>query len=37
LVLGQAVLLAVVSAVIAGLYPAWKMARSTPVAVLREE
>ncbi len=36
-VLGQAVLLAVVSAVIAGLYPAWKMARTTPAAILREE
>ncbi len=36
-VLGQALLLAVVSAVIAGLYPAWRMARTTPAVVLREE
>ena len=36
-VLGQAVVLAVVSALIAGLYPAWRMSRTTPASVLREE
>lgn len=36
-VLAQAVLLAVVAAVLAGLYPAWKMARVSPAVALREE
>lgn len=36
-VLAQAVLLAVAAAVLAGLYPAWKMARTLPAVALREE
>jgi len=36
-VLAQAVLLAVAAAVLAGLYPAWKMARTSPAVALREE
>jgi putative ABC transport system permease protein len=36
-VLFQAVLLAVVAALIAGLYPAWKMGRVSPAEALREE
>jgi putative ABC transport system permease protein len=36
-VLAQAVLLAVLAAVLAGLYPAWKMSRVSPAAALREE
>ncbi len=36
-VLLQAVLLAFVSALLAGLYPAWKMSRSSPALALREE
>lgn len=36
-VLVQAVLLAVAAAVLAGLYPAWKMARTSPAVALREE
>jgi len=36
-VLAQAVLLAVGAAVLAGLYPAWKMARTSPAVALREE
>lgn len=36
-VLVQAVALAVVAAVLAGLYPAWQMARSSPALALREE
>ena len=37
LVFGEAVLLAVASAVLAGAYPAWKMARALPTDILREE
>lgn len=33
----QAVLLSVAAAVLAGLYPAWKMARTSPALALREE
>jgi putative ABC transport system permease protein len=36
-VLGQALGLALVAAVLAGLYPAWKMARANPALALREE
>ncbi len=36
-VLAQAVLLAVAAALLAGLYPAWKMARTSPAVALREE
>jgi putative ABC transport system permease protein len=36
-VLGQAVLLALVAAALAGLYPAWRMARANPAMALREE
>lgn len=36
-VLVEAVLLAVLAAVLAGLYPAWKMSRTPPAAALREE
>lgn len=36
-VLGQALLLAVAAALLAGVYPAWKMARTSPAAALREE
>ncbi len=36
-VLLQAVGLAVVAALVAGLYPAWRMARTRPAAALREE
>ena len=36
-VLGQALLLAVAAAFLAGLYPAWQMARSSPALALREE
>lgn len=36
-VLVQAVLLALAAAVLAGLYPAWKMARTSPAVALREE
>jgi putative ABC transport system permease protein len=36
-VLGQAVLLALVAAALAGLYPAWRMARANPALALREE
>ncbi|WP_342376769.1 ABC transporter permease [Myxococcus stipitatus] len=35
--LGQALLLALVAAALAGLYPAWKMARANPALALREE
>ena len=33
----QTVVLALVAALLAGLYPAWKMARTTPARALREE
>jgi putative ABC transport system permease protein len=33
----QAVLLALVASALAGLYPAWKMARANPALALREE
>jgi putative ABC transport system permease protein len=36
-VLAEAVRLVVVAAVLAGLYPAWKMARTSPAVALREE
>lgn len=36
-ILVQAVLLALVAALLAGLYPSWKMARSNPALALREE
>lgn len=36
-VLFQAVALAVVGALLAGLYPAWKMSRTSPAMALREE
>lgn len=36
-VLGQAVVLAVVGALLAGLYPAWKMSRTSPALALRGE
>ncbi len=36
-VLAQAVLLALVAAALAGLYPAWRMARANPALALREE
>ena len=36
-VLVQAVLLALVGAVLAGLYPAWRMSRTSPAAALRGE
>ena len=36
-VLGEAVLLALTAALLAGLYPAWKMARTSPALALREE
>ncbi|MBU8899695.1 ABC transporter permease [Corallococcus sp. H22C18031201] len=36
-VLWQAVVLALVAAALAGLYPAWKMARARPALALREE
>jgi putative ABC transport system permease protein len=36
-VLLQAVALAVLAALVAGLYPAWRMARTPPAAALREE
>jgi putative ABC transport system permease protein len=36
-VLLQAVALAVVAALVAGVYPAWRMARTPPAAALREE
>jgi putative ABC transport system permease protein len=36
-VLGQAMLLAMVAAALAGLYPAWRMARANPALALREE
>lgn len=36
-VLGQALLLALGAALLAGLYPAWRMARTSPALALREE
>ena len=36
-VLGEAVLLAVGAALLAGIYPAWRMARTSPAVALREE
>jgi putative ABC transport system permease protein len=33
----QAVVLALVASALAGLYPAWKMARANPALALREE
>jgi len=35
--LGQSLLLAVVGALLAGVYPAWRMSRTSPAAALREE
>lgn len=34
---GQAVVVAVVAALLAGLYPAWRMGRTSPALALREE
>lgn len=36
-VLAQAMLLAILSALLAGIYPAWKMARTLPARALRDE
>lgn len=36
-VFGQGLMLGLVAALLAGMYPAWKMARSTPAAALHEE
>lgn len=36
-VLGQALLLALVAAALAGLYPSWRMSRAQPALALREE
>jgi putative ABC transport system permease protein len=36
-VFGEALLLAVGAALLAGLYPAWKMSRAVPAEILREE
>jgi putative ABC transport system permease protein len=33
----QAALTAVIAAVLAGIYPAWRIARVSPAAALREE
>lgn len=35
--LGQSLLLAVAGALLAGVYPAWRMSRTSPAAALREE
>lgn len=34
---GQAMLVAVIAALLAGIYPAWRMARTSPALALREE
>ena len=36
-VLAQALALAIVAALLAGLYPAWRMARTSPAVALRSE
>ena len=36
-ILLQAILLALLAALLAGVYPAWKMARANPALALREE
>lgn len=36
-ILAEAVVLALAAAILAGLYPAWKMARTRPAAALRDE
>ncbi|AJF07417.1 hypothetical protein GSUB_13755 [Geoalkalibacter subterraneus] len=36
-ILWQAILLAVGAAVLAGIYPTWRMARSAPALALREK
>ena len=36
-ILAQAVILAIVAALLAGLYPAWKMSRANPANTLRDE
>ena len=36
-ILAEAVAVALVGSLLAGLYPAWRMARSSPAAALREE
>ena len=36
-VLGQALLLSLAAALLAGIYPAWRMARTPPAVALREE
>lgn len=36
-ILAEALLLSLVAALLAGLYPAWKMSRTTPARALREE
>ena len=35
--LGQSLLLAVIGALLAGVYPSWRMSRTSPAAALREE
>ena len=35
--LGQAMLIAIVAALLAGIYPAWRMGRTSPALALREE
>jgi putative ABC transport system permease protein len=37
MILFQALLLAVFAALLAGIYPAWRMARTLPALALREE
>ena len=36
-ILGEALLLALAAALLAGLYPAWRMSRTPPAVALREE